>query len=579
MKIRFYLIYTLLLSVFGFVDYTTSQNNPNIILPDNSRIEFPQLIAYEAEVKKALSLTPPILNLLPLDERGSKVVQAALADSKFISETKDKTTGAPFRNEIFAVRPIRAGDLPANDPSCEGRRCWVVEMFMFTHNFTSTAVVDSLDFKVLSVRQFSNFQPEIPKHLEELAVSIAMHSPEVQKQVGATKPESKDFVMAGTKTALNKTRCERSRHLCVSPTFVMGNKALWSIVDLEAGRVVGTRYTDWRENAPSAYTEQRIGDEYFLAELCQKTQTLQRSGWKFSYHLTSSDGLELLNATFNGKPRVQSTKNVDWHVSYSDKDGFGYSDAVGCPLFSSAAVVPATLPKFKELLNKENQIIGSEFHTDFLSKLWPLPCNYYYEQRFQFFNDGTFRIATASVGRGCGETGVYRPVMRITLPIGKGKVFSWDGSTWLEWKNENWVLQSADTKYSPEGYQFKFLGSNGQGFYLAPGRGQFDDKGKGDNAYTYIVKDHPELDEGSQDIPTIGPCCNSDHFQGPEKFINTPPESIEDEPVVIWYVPQLKNNGKKGEEYCWGDTQIVDGKVVKNEYPCIAGPLFVPFNE
>ncbi len=553
-----------------------AENDKNTLLKDDSRVEFSQLTAYEAEVKKALSLTPPILNLLPLDERGSKILQAALADPKFISETKDKISGAPFRNEIFAVRPIRAGDLPIGDLSCEGRRCWAVEMFMFTHNFTSIAIVDSIDFKVLSVRQFSNFQPEIPKHLEQLAIEIARNSPEVQKQLGSEKPESKDFIMAGTKTALNQTRCERSRHLCVSPTFVMGNKALWSIVDLEAGRVVGTRYTDWTENAPSAYTEQRIADEYFLAELCQKTQTLERNGWKFSYHLTSSDGLELLDATYKDMPRLQNVKNVDWHVSYSDKDGFGYSDAVGCPLFSSAAVVPGTLPKIKELKTGDS-VTGFELHTDFLSKLWPLPCNYYYEQRFQFFNDGSYRVAVASVGRGCGETGMYRPVMRIVLPIGKSNVFSWNGSDWQQIKNEGWFLQNTETKYSPEGYQFKFLGSNGQGFYLAPGRGQFNDKGKGDNAYTYIVKDHPELDEGKQDIPTIGPCCNSDSAQGPEKFINTPAESIEDESVVIWYVPQLKNNGKKGEEYCWGDTEIVDGKVVKNEYPCIAGPLFIPF--
>ena len=40
---------------------------------------------------------------------------------------------------------------------------------------------------------------------------------------------------------------------------------------------------------------------------------------------------------FGGRPVLESAKLVDWHVSYSESDGFGYSDAVGCPVFSAAA--------------------------------------------------------------------------------------------------------------------------------------------------------------------------------------------------------------------------------------------------
>ena len=43
---------------------------------------------------------------------------------------------------------------------------------------------------------------------------------------------------------------------------------------------------------------------------------------------------------------------MDWHVSYSKIDGFGYSDAVGCPEFSQAAVVAVSDPKVSEIIDE-----------------------------------------------------------------------------------------------------------------------------------------------------------------------------------------------------------------------------------
>ena len=73
-------------------------------------------------------------------------------------------------------------------------------------------------------------QPDISANLKDLAIKIAVHSPEVQKALGF-QPEENAALMAGTKTALNRTRCERSNHLCVAPTFIKDDKALWAIVD------------------------------------------------------------------------------------------------------------------------------------------------------------------------------------------------------------------------------------------------------------------------------------------------------------------------------------------------------------
>lgn len=556
---------------------TQAQETPAAAIPsDETRVEFAGLLEYEAKVRTALMAQPPVLNLLKLAEADKQTLAVALKDVQFTTHTRDAQSKKPHRNEIFAVRPFKAGDLPAENSNCTPSNCRLVEMYNFTLHITSVAIIEDAANSPVAVRHFQNFQAEIPEHLRVLATEIAQHSPLVKAQLGKI-PQAQDFVMAGTKTALNRTRCERAKHLCVAPTFVLPNKALWTVVDLEEGRVVGTRFTDIRpEGAQIAYTEQKIQDESITTELCKNSKSVERDGWKFAYHLTSSDGIELNDAQFQGKQRLASAKNVDWHVSYSDKDGFGYSDAIGCPLFSAAAVVPAKLPKIKEL-KRGDEYLGFELHQDFISKQWPQPCNYYYEQRFQFFKDGSFRVAVASVGRGCGEPGIYRPVVRIVLPGASQKIFAWQSNAWKALSHEAWFEQTADTSYSPEGYQFKIETAPGSGFYVEPARGQFNDKGRGDNAYVYWVRNKPKDNEGASDLPTIGPCCNKDYHQGPEKFIEPKPESLAQTGVVMWYVPQLTNDGSPGNEYCWGASDLVDGQIVKYEYPCIAGPKFIPF--
>ena len=75
---------------------------------------------------------------------------------------------------------------------------------------------------------------------------------------------------------------------------------------------------------------------------------------------------------------------------------------------------------------------------------------------------------------------------------------------------------------------------------------------------------------------TIGPCCNNDYEQGPEKFINDPPQSLADGDLVIWYVPQMHNDAIPGSEFCWAETVVEDGVYVHKAFPCAAGPMFVP---
>ncbi|MGH2565733.1 MAG: hypothetical protein ACRDE5_14550, partial [Ginsengibacter sp.] len=83
-------------------------------------------------------------------------------------------------------------------------------------------------------------------------------------------------------------------------------------------------------------------------------------------------------------------------------------------------------------------------------------------------------------------------------------------------------------------------------------------------------------DEGEKDMVTIGPCCNTDYHQGPEKFIEPSSENITNSKLVVWYVAQLKNDDTKGREYCWAESYLENGVYKTRAYPCMSGPMFIP---
>ena len=542
--------------------------------PEQLAQQIPALASRQVEIAAALQSTPPVLLLTGLEGEAAQVQTSALENSDFLAYAYDATTGVPLRNEIMVVRPALPSDL-TNIP-CPAESCYRVEMYNYALNLTTVAFVDAAAGQVISVNHQHNVQPEIPPVLADLAVQIAIHAPEVQVALGE-QPGTP--VMPNVKTALNGSQCERSRHLCVAPTFILGEQALWAIVDLTDAQLVGIRWTELGATTSSAsVTERGLENDVIYATYCQQNHFLNQDGWEMSYILTSSDGLKLSNVRYQGQVVLYSASLVDWHVSYSQQDGFGYSDAVGCPIFSSAAVVAFAGPAVQEI-RENGELIGFALVQDFRSPDWPVPCNYRYEQRYEFYRDGRFRVTAANLGRGCGDDGTYRPVLRLDVTgSGDGQQDSfaeWDGQTWQTWTAEGWQRQDEDTAYTGEGYQYRLTGADGQGFYVEPGQGQFVDRGRGDNAFLYLVRTDDEHDEGKSDLATLGACCNTDYQQGPEQFI-TPAEPTTGQDLVIWYVPQLKNEATPGQEYCWADTIIENGVPVARVWPCYAGPMFVP---
>ena len=545
-----------------------------ILSSDSSVTDFPGMELRMQKIKNALAQKIPIILLDTIDALSADAQKIAVSDSRFQENLFDKKTGEAYRNEIFNVFSARPQEVPKGFSAAKMYR---VEMYNYPLNLTTIALVDLATQKAVSVNIYPHTQPDLNSQLRNLALQIAASSAEVMKALGY-QPEQKDAIMAATKTALNRTKCERSMHLCVAPTFVKGDKALWAIVDLTDQRVVGVRWTNVENAGPSPrISERKLLFEKIMECNCKKVSTVEKAGWKFNYVITSSDGLRISEVYFNNQLILNSAKLVDWHVSYSGTDGFGYSDAIGCPEFSQAAVVAVKQPMLSDL-QADGKTQGFVLEQSFQSEQWPMACNYNYVQRFEFYTDGRFRIAAASLGRGCGNDGTYRPVTRISFAQNQATFSEWVNSNWQPWITEQWRLQNSQTTYTQEGYQYRISDEAGQGYYIEPGNGQFKDGGRGDNAFVYVTKLHADKDEGEADLVTIGPCCNTDYRQGPEKFIEPSPENIQKAQLVMWYVPQIKNDNTKGKEYCWAESYLENGVYKTRVYPCFSGPMFIPVN-
>jgi hypothetical protein len=544
----------------------------SVLTEENEYSAIPEVATRIAQINAVLKSETPVLLLQNADQEQLLAQQIALKDTAFCKNIFDPKTKQAFRNEIFNVYQARPQEVSGSDGAA---KIYKVEMYNYALNAVTTAFVDIHSQSVAAVSSAPQSQPDIPVGLKDLALKIAVNSKEVADALGY-KPGEADALMANTKTSLNNTRCEQSMHLCVAPTFIKDDKALWAIVDLTDFKLVGIRWTNTGTTGPvKRISERKLKFDKIMECFCKQVTHLKKQNWDLNYVITTSDGMRISEVKYNDKLIVNNAKIVDWHVSYSNTDGFGYSDAVGCPEFSQAAVIAVSTPRVADIV-ENGKVTGFALEQNFSSEQWPLPCNYNYLQRYEFYTDGRFRSVAASLGRGCGNNGTYRPVMRIAFAGDRNTLSEWNETAWTPWTKEQWKLQNPRTKYFEKLYQYKISDEKGNGYYVEPGKGQFNDGGRGDNAYLFVTKQHLDKDEGEKDLVTIGPCCNTDYRQGPEKFIEANPEGIQNTGIVLWYVPQIKNDDTKGREYCWAESDLVNGVYKTKTFPCMCGPMFVP---
>ncbi len=525
-------------------------------------------------ISRVLLTKKPILLL----DLGDEDKDAVLAQDLVVNDPRlqeyyfEKGTGKPMLSEVFSVSAMRPSDQPGTGMACQGKGCYRVEIYHYPTNSMILALVNTHNKQLLDLSYYRGFQPDLPPHLGDLAVWIATHDTAVIAQYGGKGPEKDQVRMPSTKTALNRTKCQRSQHLCVAPTFVKENKALWVIVDLTDLRIAGLKWTEVGTTG-MAVTERLVQNEKMMECFCEKENKHQQDGWSFAYSLTRSDGLKLSDIRYKDQPLFEDIRMVDWHVSYSTTEGFGYSDAIGCPEYSQAAVVAIEPPYFEPMVNGADTI-GFRIVQKYFSEGWPTPCSYNYQQHFEFYRDGSFRPVVGSLGRGCGTDGIYRPVTRMAL-AGRNNYFeSLRDGQWKVWEREGWQLENELTEYADGRFFGRILSGEKPFLKIEAAKGQFGDGGRGDRAYYYLTRRHRDRNEAETDLPTVGPCCNTDHRQGPEKFIEPLPEAAANTELVLWYVPQLKNDNRPGAEYCWAESVLENGVYVARVYPCFSGPKF-----
>ena len=589
----------LAIGVYWFSDNVKpySIDSERIVLPKNgleSSQPIKEVQSYLDDVQKHAGLLP--LDDSELDSKGKEVQRFLLNNRAFLQDTRN-AKGQVEHNDMMTIRPAIISVLTEKSKGiCAISTCYQAIKYNYVTNTTTRAIVDVSNKKLLELKRFKNMQPDISLRLKKIAQAIALNAPEVKKELGET-PSIKEMSMANVRGSLNNSPCENKEHLCVAPTFSYHDKeeALWAIVDLTDLKLAAAKWAGLGKTAtPACISERSLQNREIMENYCQKDTVHKEDGWQLSYRITGSDGLEVVNASFTGEAVLKSAKIVDWHVAYEgkgsvsnaenivlagrqvefvkeeDKFLFGYNDAMGCPMFSTSVVLPFNAPRVFPL-KKEGKKVGFYLLQDYRNPKWPMACNYRYENRFEFYNDGSFRVVGVNIGRGCGEKAIYRPVMRIDMALKDEEFYKYDGS-WKKWLTEGTDLQYEAKLYDEGKYLYKIQNAKKQGYYIEPNRGQFNDASRGDNARIFVTKF--KEDEGDLDLLTLGSCCKLDE-DGVERYLEIK-ESIEGEDMVFWYVPKIQNDARVGSEYCWADTILENGRLVVKEFPCVVGPKFVP---
>ena len=595
------------------VNTSLDSSEKKIVIPElneEAAVDIPIVKEYIADLKELYKQGKSTLPLKEeeLDDDGVVAQAVALKSKEFLSDTK--VDYKLLHNDVMRVVPAIASMLDEKSKKeCKELTCYVVEKYNYAINSTTRAIVDVKGKRVVSVKRYSNSQPDISARLTNIAKEIALKHPKVIKELGHT-PTPSELSMANVRSNLQESPCEDKNHLCVAPTFADHKKeqALWAIVDLTELKLAAAKWAGLGKTyTPACIDERTLENRYIMKNFCQKDTIYSKDGWSLKYHLTGSDGLEIRDIKYNNKSVAKSLKVVDWHVAYRAKGAdkldtstptiiagrrveyvkgenneysFGYNDAMGCPMFSTSVVLAFNGPEVKELKSKDGKVEGFYILQDFRNPKWPMACNYRYQNRFEFYKDGSFRVVAINLGRGCGNKAIYRPVMRLDMELNskKEKFSLYNGQSWDDWQMEQGYHSRGDEKMQDGKYLYKVSNPEdaSDGYYIEPNRGQYKDDSRGDNEDVYVSK--YKEDEGNEDLLTLGSCCKLDS-DGPEEYIKDK-ELIENSNTVIWYVPTIQNDDRVGHEYCWADTSIDEnGNPSSKVWPCIVGPKFVPISK
>lgn len=511
-----------------------------------------------AHIVRGKSSALPITDELSPEQQRAQ--DLALSDARVQARTVGRTA------EVFGVRRVVAGQFTSAADVCGAADCRQVEIYVFDEAAAVVALVNLDSNDVLDVLYQPGVRPGINRRLADRALEIALNAPKVIEALGFRPLEA---AMPPIPSGTPGTSCEDD-HYCVAPAFELNGRFLWAIVDLTADRLAGVH---WGQPLPP----ERGDASPSLPAGCPQPGSLDRDGWTLKYATTGTDGLRVDDVRYEGAPVLTSVKNVEWHVDYSPT--FGFVDEPGCGVGGGGLQIPSYgETQVITMTDEMGANIGFELVQDFRNARWGDNCNYRYENRLQFYADGRFRIASAAYGRGCQPESTYRPVVRIDVAVNgdDGDTFSYlAGDRWQPVVTETYRTPYAQPGQGPHVYDqsgraWAVFDAGGTGYFIVGDRGQYP-QSRGADPFFYVTQYHPE--EGETDLGALGHCCFDDHRQGPDMYVDN--EDVLATNLVLWYVPQLVTqvDPENNDYYCW----TISGEPDPETYPCIVGPLFVPF--
>ena len=525
-----------------------------------SVISIQQLATVVAAEQQQITLLPQYAN-----EAEVAAQATALADSR----VSDLLVGQ--RSEVFIVKEVRGDHYPASAIECATATCSQVEIYLWDLNDTISAIVNMDSGQVVDTIYYENMQPAINNRVYELSVELIQNDPDIQSTLGfVPRRENMQPMMASLD---DEGKCNVS-HYCVGYVFAVDSGNVAVVVDATEEKVARVWWNERSENPDTLDYDQTRN----VPTNCSGSVSLSQNGWTMDYVTTPTDALRISNVKFNGVDVATSVKLVEWHARYSGS--WGYEDFTGCQTFDGGNGFPINPSG-----DAYTQTLGTAFELiqNFEMSNWGASCNYRYEQRYQFWPDGSWRVVTGAFGEGCGNDreaeAIYRPLVRIDIAVdgdANDSFQTYDGNGWTIEANEGAWWQDTGSADS-SGNFWRVFDSNGSGYYIEPGQGQFRDGGTGDSGWIYAVKH--SASEGDADMPLIGEHNPADDSpeHGPHNYIDN--ESISTENIVLWYVPQSQTittwqveNTAATAQYCW-----TDGVNPGEYWPCYSGPKFKPF--
>lgn len=489
---------------------------------------------------------------LPEEDEARNIALAELALRRDAQERQIVAMGVlSAERSYFQRRPV-----------CAEATCKQVNLYDFARNEGITVLVNLESREVLDIFYQPHNRPFLTREWTDRALTIALNAPEVIAELGF-KPDK--VSMAPNDSWLDSGGCENG-DVCLAATFDRGERNLWAIVNLNQSKVVRTYWTQMRPaaappQAPAAVT----------TTACPAPGLITRDGWSVPYQTTASDGLHIYNVTRQDERIINSAKVVEWHVRYPPA-GSGFIDTIGCGSGSGFPITPYGETQIQEMFDSVTQAyLGFELIQDFRNPFdWGQNCSYRYQQQFQFYTDGSYRVVMGAFGRGCGSGPDFDPlyiaVMRIDAAVGADDqtVFDrWDGQSWHREPIELWLESLTTEKIG------RIAAPTGDYYEISSDYGLYGDDAP-EKGYLYVTRYYPE--EGATDLGgfSSSTCCYPDHRQGPHEFIDG--DVIDKTHLVLWYAPLMQSHSGVGVEHCW----TVQGEPNPITYPCFGGLRFRP---